>query len=32
MQLDLGKRIRELRKRDGRTQESLAEALGVKEN
>ena len=29
MQLDLGKRIRELRKRDGRTQESLAEALGV---
>lgn len=29
MQLNLGKRIRELRKRDGRTQESLAEALGV---
>ena len=29
MQLDLGKRIRELRKRNGRTQESLAEALGV---
>lgn len=29
MKLDLGKRIRELRKRDGRTQESLAEALGV---
>lgn len=29
MQLNLGKRIRELRKRDGRTQESLADALGV---
>ena len=29
MQLELGKRIRELRRRDGRTQEMLAEALGV---
>ena len=29
MQLNLGKRIRELRKRDGVTQETLAEALGV---
>lgn len=29
MQLDLGTRIRELRRRDGRTQEALAEALGV---
>ena len=29
MQLDLGKKIRELRQRDGRTQETLAEAIGV---
>ena len=29
MQLNLGQKIRELRRRDGRTQESLAEALGV---
>lgn len=29
MQLELGKRIRELRRRDGRTQEDLAEAIGV---
>lgn len=29
MQLSLGQKIRELRKRDGRTQEALAEALGV---
>ena len=29
MQLDLGKKIRELRQRDRRTQESLAEAIGV---
>ena len=29
MQLNLGIKIRELRKRDGRTQEMLAEALGV---
>jgi len=29
MQLDLGKKIRELRRRDGRTQEALAEAIGV---
>ena len=29
MQLSLGQKIRELRKRDGRTQENLAEALGV---
>lgn len=29
MQLDLGTKIRELRRRDGRTQEALAEALGV---
>ena len=27
MQLSLGQKIRELRKRDGRTQENLAEAL-----
>ena len=29
MQLSLGDKIRELRRRDGRTQENLAEALGV---
>ncbi len=29
MQLNLGNKIRELRRRDGRTQETLAEALGV---
>ncbi len=29
MQLNFGQKIRELRKRDGRTQEALAEALGV---
>ena len=29
MHLDLGTKIRELRRRDGRTQETLAEALGV---
>lgn len=29
MQLNLGVKIRELRRRDGRTQENLAEALGV---
>ncbi len=29
MQLTLGQKIREFRKRDGRTQEALAEALGV---
>ena len=29
MQLDLGAKIRQLRHRDGRTQETLAEALGV---
>ena len=29
MQLDLGHKIRELRHRDGRTQEALAEAIGV---
>lgn len=29
MQLELGKRIRELRHRDGRTQEDLAEAIGM---
>ena len=29
MQLDLGTKIRQLRRRDGRTQEALAEALGV---
>ena len=29
MQLNLGTRIRELRRRDGRTQDNLAEALGV---
>lgn len=29
MQLDLGTKIRQLRRRDGRTQENLAEALGV---
>jgi len=29
MQLDLGQKIRELRHRDGRTQEALAEAIGV---
>ena len=30
MQLDLGQKIRELRRRDGGTQEALAEAIGVK--
>ena len=29
MQLNLGTKIRELRRRDGRTQEALAETLGV---
>ena len=29
MHLDLGQKIRELRQRDGRTQEALAEAIGV---
>ena len=29
MKLDLGQKIRELRRRDGRTQEALAEAIGV---
>lgn len=29
MQLNLGQRIRELRRRDGRTQEAFAEAIGV---
>ena len=29
MQLDLGQKIRALRRRDGRTQEALAEAIGV---
>lgn len=29
MQLHLGMKIRELRRRDGRTQEMLAEALGI---
>ena len=29
MQLNIGAKIRELRKRDGRTQDALAEALGV---
>ena len=29
MQLNLGQKIRELRRRDGRTQENLAEILGV---
>ncbi len=29
MQIDLGTKIRQLRRRDGRTQEALAEALGV---
>ena len=29
MQLNLGMKVRELRRRDGRTQEALAEALGV---
>lgn len=29
MQIDLGTKIRELRRRDGRTQEALAQALGV---
>ena len=29
MQLDLGQKIRELRHRDGRTQEALADAIGV---
>ena len=29
MQLNLGQKIRELRRRDGRTQEALADAIGV---
>ena len=29
MQLNIGTKIRELRRRDGRTQDNLAEALGV---
>lgn len=29
MQLNLGTKIRELRHRDGRTQDALADALGV---
>ena len=29
MQINLGNKIRELRRRDGRTQEALAQALGV---
>ena len=29
MQLELGRKIRELRRRDGRTQEDLASAVGV---
>ena len=29
MQHDLGQKIRELRRRDGRTQEALVEAIGV---
>ena len=29
MKLELGNKIRELRRRDGRTQEAVAEALGV---
>ena len=29
MQLNLGRKIRELRYRDGRTQEAVADALGV---
>ena len=29
MQFDLGQKIREMRRRDGRTQEALAEAIGV---
>ena len=29
MKLDLGQKIRELRRRDGRTQEALAKAIGV---
>ena len=29
MQLNIGNKIRQFRRRDGRTQEQLAEALGV---
>jgi len=29
MQLNIGTKIRELRRRDGRTQDHLAEALGI---
>lgn len=29
MQLNIGLKIRQLRRRDGRTQEMLAEALGI---
>ena len=29
MQLNIGTKIRELRRRDGRTQDAVAEALGV---
>ena len=32
MQLNLGQKIRELRRRDGRTQENLAERMNVSQN